>query len=165
MAALLRDVVRPARGALVVSEPSDCHSRGEAKAALGAGLFRSFLDANGSKSQAFDLAALAEASRLPDGEHAGKPAALLRAATGRPVIALSRAGMELAEALVCVEVFGERDRAFFAVLRRSHESGWAIAREVLAWESESPGDAVAAAPDEPLFLPRPSAIDRALREQ
>lgn len=165
MAALLRDVVQPTRAALVVSEPSDCHSRGEAKAALPADLFRRFLDANGTESQAFNLAPLAQASQLPDGPDAGKAAPLLYAATGRPVIALSRAGLEVAEALVCVTVFGDRDRAFFAVLARGHDSGWALAREVLAWESESLGGVVPAPSDEPLFLPRPSALDRALREQ
>ena len=166
LAALLRGAKLPAAGAFVVSEPSDCRSGGETKAALPARLFGNFLGANGAGAQAFDLAPLAAASQLPPKAHAGKPAAALRAATARPVIAMSRAGLTDAEALVCITVFGKRQRAFFAVLTRSRgQPRWALARELSAWREEPELAAASAAVDEPLFSPRPSALDRALRER
>ena len=57
----------------------------------------------------------------------------------KPVVALSRAGMTLDAAVVCVEVFATEDRAFFFFLRRDRE-GWHRDREVVAWEEPEEED-------------------------
>ena len=163
MASLGRAVLAPMGDVVVVSEPSDCRSEGVAKASLPAALFRSFLEANGTSAQALDLAEMAHAPP-PAPEHANLSPAVMAGAVGKPVVAVSRAGMLEAQALVCIEVFAAVDRAFFVVLARGHERPWSVQRELLAWESERPV-ATSVSDDEPLFLPRPSELDRALREQ
>ncbi len=161
MASLGRAVLAPMGDVVVVSEPSDCRSEGVAKASLPAALFRSFLEANAASAQALDLAEIAAA---PPSEYANLAPEVMAGAVGKPVVAVSRAGMLEAQALVCIEVFAAVDRAFFVVLARGHERPWSVQRELLAWESERPV-ATSVSDDEPLFLPRPSELDRALREQ
>ena len=158
MTSLARRVLAGMGDVVAVSEPSDCRSGGIAKGALPAALCGQFVDANGAAAQAFDLAQIGYATR-PPAEHASLPPALLAGAIGRPVVAISRVGMMERQALVCVEIFAKRDRAFFVVLTRGHGRPWSVARELPVWESEpSPGAPMG--DDEPLFLPRASQLDR-----
>ena len=83
----------------------------------------------------------------------------LRADFGAPVISISRAGYRNEDALACVEVLANEERAFFVLLERDHE-GWRAAKEMTAWRAPKPEAFDAdGAEEEPLFAPRPSAID------
>lgn len=159
MAGLARDVLAPMGDVLAVSEPSDCRSGGVAKASLPASLFGRFVAANGATAQPFQLAGT---EPVPP-EYADLPPALLASAVDKPVVALSRAGMMEREALVCMELFATHDRGFFVQLTRGHQRPWSVARELPAWQEESPRS-MPASDDEPLFAPRPSQIDRVARE-
>ena len=158
LASLGRAVVAPMGDVVVVGEPSDCRSGGVAKAALPAALFRRFLDANGAGAERLELASLGLVPE-PAPERLGVAPAVLAAREGKPVVAISRVGMEAARALVCVEVFGARDRAFYVLLARGHGRPWSVQRELLAWE-DTPPVLPAAGGEEPLFLPRPSQLHR-----
>ena len=133
-----------------------CRTEGETRAALRAALFQAFLDAN-AQSGAFDLTPFAQRVHVlsPD-----------EAVPSGTVVSVSRAGMLGSDALVCVEVFGREERAFFVVLQRSHDGVWAVTRELAAWEApEGPDTDLEAADEEPLFPPRPSQLERQARER
>ena len=159
MASLVTHFIAPLGDVPVASAASDCRTGGVTRAVVPAALFDEFVRANGG-AEPFDLAPFRERLRL-----AGSEIADATGRSGAPVVSVSRAGILEDDALVCVEVFGREDRAFFVLLRRDHEGAWTVARELTAWEApEDPDTDPDAVDDEPLFLPRPSALDRALRE-
>ena len=156
---LVTHFLAPLEDASVASAPSDCRTGGATRAALPAALFQAFLAAN-ADADAFDLTPFASRLRLaePDASAASTPWATF--------VSVSRAGLLERDALVCVEVFGRRERGFFVVLRRGHESPWTVSRELIAWEvPEDPDTGASAAEDEPLFLPRPSQLEHESRER
>ena len=160
MASLVTHFIAPMGDVPVTSAPSDCRTRGVTRAVVPAALFDEFVQANGGL-EPFDLAPFGRKLQLADPEFTRA-----HGRSGAPVVSISRAGILEDDALVCVEVFGREDRAFFVLLRRDHEGAWAVARELTAWEAaEDPDTDADVSNDEPLFLPRPSALDRAIREQ
>ena len=153
---LVTHFLAPLEDASVASAPSDCRTGGATRAALPAALFQAFLAANAG-ADAFDLTPFASRLRLAEPD-ASAPSA--------PFVSVSRAGLHERDALVCVEVFGRRERGFFVVLRRGHAGPWTVSRELIAWEvPEDPATGASAAEDEPLFLPRPSQLERESRER
>ncbi len=161
MASLFSGFVFPLGDVVVLSRPSDCRSGGVMREAVPAALFERFLAAN-SGDEGFDFSQYPDRVRLVDDPD--KSAWALRAEFGAPVISISRAGYRNEDALVCVEVFGNEERAFFVLLNRDYE-GWRTAREMTAWRAPRP-EALDASEDheEPLFVPRPSRIDRSTRD-
>lgn len=161
MASLFSGFVLPMGDVVVLSRPSDCRSEGVMKEAVPAALFEQFLTANRG-DEGFDLSQYSDRVRLVDDPD--KSAWALRAEFGAPVISISRAGYRNEDALVCVEVFGNEERAFFVLLNRDYE-GWRTAREITAWRAPRP-EALdeEKGEEEPLFVPRPSRIDRATRD-
>lgn len=157
MASLFAGFVSPMGDVVVIGRPSDCRSDGVMKEAVPAALFERFLVANGGDG-GFDFSPLSEGVRFVDDPNASPWS--LRAEFGAPVISISRAGFRNKDALVCVEVFAGEQRAFFVLLVRDHE-GWHISREMTAWRAPGP-EALdsGATEDEPLFLPRPSQVNR-----
>ena len=157
MATLVTGFVSSMGDAVVISRPSDCRSEGVMKEAVPAALFEQFLAAN-SGDEGFDFSHLSEVVLFVDDPDASPWR--LRAEFGAPVISISRAGYRNEDALVCVEVFAREERAFFVLLDRDHE-GWRATREMTAWRAPR-AEALdeAEADEEPLFLPRPSQIDR-----
>ncbi len=144
----------------VASAASDCRTAGSTRAVVPAALFQEFLRANAGTAP-FDLAPFRQKLRL-----AGSEDPDVSGRAGGPVVSLSRAGILEDDALICVEVFGREQRAFFVLLRRSHDGVWTVAREITAWEApDAPDTEPDPADGEPLFLPRPSELDRALRER
>ncbi len=161
MASLFAGFVLPMGDVVVISRPSDCRSEGVMKEAVPAALFEQFLAANRG-DEGFDLSRFSDRVRFVDDPDASPWK--LRAEFGAPVISISRAGYRSQDALVCVEVFASEERAFFVLLDRDYE-GWRTAREMTAWRAPRPealdsGEAEA----EPLFLPRPSRINRGVRD-
>lgn len=157
LSSLVTQFVGPLGDVAVASAASDCRTDGETRAVLPAALFQAFLAAN-AEAESFDLAPFRHRVRvLPPGVDAG---------SSRTVVSLSRAGLLGNDALVCVEVFGREERAFFVVLQRDHDGVWSVTRELTAWEPpEDPDTGASAADDEPLFLPRPSQLEREARER
>ena len=138
----------------VASAASDCRTDGETRAALPAVLFQAFLSAN-AQAGPFDLTPFEGRLRLLPPE-----------ADAETVVSVSRAGLLDNAALVCVEVFGREERAFFVVLERRPDRPWTVARELIAWEApEDPDSGPSTTEEEPLFLPRPSQIERGRRER
>jgi hypothetical protein len=157
MATLVTGFVSSMGDAVVISRPSDCRSGGVMKEAVPAALFDQFLAAN-SGDKGFDFSHFSDRVHFANDPDASPGS--LRAEFGAPVVSISRAGYRNEDALVCVEVFAREERAFFVLLDRDHE-GWRATREMTAWRAPRP-EALdeAEADEEPLFLPRPSQIDR-----
>ena len=161
MASLFAGFVSPMGDVVVISRPSDCRSEGVIKEAVPAALFERFLAANRGDA-GFDFSALSETVRFVDDPNASPWS--LRAEFDAPVISIARAGFRDKDALVCVEVFAGEERAFFVLLVRDHE-GWHTSREMTAWRAPKPeGLDSGEAEEEPLFVPRPSRIDRGVSE-
>lgn len=160
LSSLVTQFVGPLGDVSVASAASDCRTDGETRAALPAALFQAFLVAN-AQAEPFDLTPFAHRVAVlpPDVDTASLP-------PSGTVVSVSRVGMLTSDALVCVEVFGRKERAFFVVLQRSHEEAWAVTRELAAWEApEGPDTGPSTAEEEPLFLPRPSELEREARER
>lgn len=161
MASLFAGFVSPMGEVVLISRPSDCRSDGIMKEAVPAALFERFLAANRADG-GFDFSALSESVHFVDDPNASPWD--LRAEFGAPVISISRAGFRNKDALVCVEVFAGEERAFFVLLVRDHE-GWHTSREMTAWRAPRPEALDSGeAEDEPLFVPRPSRINRGVSE-
>jgi len=160
MASLFSGFVVPMGDVVVLSRPSDCRSEGVMKEAVPAALFERFLAANRG-DEGFDFSQYSDRVRLVDDPD--KSAWALRAEFGAPVISISRAGYRNEDALVCVEVFGNEERAFFVLLVRDHE-GWHTSREMTAWRAPKPETLDSGEAEEPLFVPRPSRINREAKE-
>ena len=160
MASLFAGFVSPMGDVVVISRPSDCRSEGVMKEAVPAALFERFLAANRGDG-GFDLSALSDRVHFVDDPNASPWA--LRAEFGAPVISISRAGFRDKDALVCVEVFAGEERAFFVLLVRDHE-GWHTSREMTAWRAPKPESLDSGAAEEPLFVPRPSQVNRGVSE-
>lgn len=133
VAALLADFVPRIGKALVASRASNCRTAGETNADVPAGLFAAFLAANRGDVDGLDLAGHAPESRL---DSSGDSPRAVNARTRRPVLTLSRVGLVDDAALICVEVFGVEERAFFVLLRRDAEGRWSLRGEWEAWRHE-----------------------------
>ena len=156
---LVAQFIAPLGDVPVASAASDCRTEGETRASLPAELFEAFLAAN-ANAEAFDLTPFAGRLRVVPAD-----AAVARRDGARTLVSVSRAGLLERAALACVEVFGRRERGFFVVLERRPGEAWTVARELTAWEVPEEPAAGPSAPDEPLFLPRPSQLERELRER
>ena len=157
LSSLVTQFVGPLGDVSVASAASDCRTDGETRAVLPAALFQAFLAAN-APAEAFDLTPFAHRVQVlaPDADPA----------PSGTFVSVSRVGMLGNDALVCVEVFGREERAFFVMLRRRHDGAWSVTRELTAWEApEGPDTGPGTAVEEPLFLPRPSQLERAARER
>ena len=157
LASLVAEFVGPLGEVSVASAGSDCRTDGETRAALPAALFRAFLAAN-AQAEPFDLTPFADRVHVlsPD----------VDVSSSGPVVSLSRAGLLGNDALVCVEVFGREERAFFVVLQRNHDGVWSVTRELTAWEPpRGPETGPSTVDEEPLFLPRPSQLEREAQER
>lgn len=157
LSSLVTQFVGPLGDVSVASAASDCRTDGETRAVLPAALFQAFLAAN-ARAEPFDLTPFAHRVQvLPAGADDGPSGTF---------VSVSRAGLLGNDALVCVEVFGREERAFFVVLRRDHDGVWGVTRELTAWETpEGPETGSSAVEEEPLFLPRPSQLEREARER
>ena len=157
LASLVAEFVGPLGEVAVASAASDCRTDGETRAALPAALFQAFLAAN-AQAGPFDLTPFAHRVQV-------LPADVDVASSGT-VVSVSRAGLLGNDALVCVEVLGREERAFFVVLQRNHEGVWRVTRELAAWEApEGPDTGSSTDEEEPLFLPRPSQLEREARQR
>lgn len=157
LSSLLTQFVGPLGDVAVASAASDCRTDGETRAVLPAALFQAFLAAN-AHAEPFDLTPFAHRVHVP--------APGVDAGSSRTFVSVSRAGLLGNDALVCVEVFGRQERAFFVVLQRGHDGVWGVTRELTAWEApEGPETGSSMAEEEPLFLPRPSQLEREARER
>ena len=157
MASLFAGFVAPMGDVVLISRPSDCRSDGVVKEAVPAALFERFLAANGG-DEGFDYSHYSDRVRFVDDPNASPRR--LRAEFSAPVISISRAGFRNKDALVCVEVFAGEERGFFVLLVRGHD-GWHTSREMTAWRAPRPeASDSGATEDEPLFLPRPSQVNR-----
>ena len=157
MATLLASFVSPLGDVVVISRPSDCRTEGVMKEAVPAALFERFLAANRADA-GFDFSPYSKVLRFVDDPDASPWN--LRSDFGAPVISISRAGYRQEDALVCVEIFAGEERGFFLMLDRDQE-GWRTIREMTAWRAPKP-EALEAdqAEPEPLFVPRPSRVER-----
>ena len=129
--ALARDFLVPMGDVLVAGWPSDCRTGGETDAPVEADLFLAFLHAN----EETEPPNLATRLRL---DASGRHPRSVSAERAEPVVAVSRAGMAGAAALVCVEVFGVQERAFFVLLRRTPVGDWAVQTELEVWAELPP---------------------------
>ena len=129
--ALARDFLVPMGDVLVAGWPSDCRTAGETDAPVEADLFLAFLRANEEAGPPN----LAPRLRL---DASGRHPRSVRAERAEPVVAVSRAGMAGDAALVCVEVFGVQERAFFVLLRRTPAGDWAVQTELEVWAELPP---------------------------
>ena len=131
--ALARDFLVPMGDVLVAGWPSDCRTGGETDAPVEAELFHAFLRANADEET--ESPNLAPSLRL---DASGQHPRSVRAERAEPVVAVSRVGMVGDAALVCVEVFGVQERAFFVLLRRTPAGDWAVQTEIEVWAELRP---------------------------
>jgi hypothetical protein len=136
ISSLVNSYVIPMGNLVVVSRPSDCRTDGVTKAVLEADLFKLFLDANRDGVSAFDLRPFDNRLNVETSDQSPRR---LYGARGVPVVAVSRAGFDKVDALVCVEVFAREERAFFVFLKRD-AAGWSVRREAEAWIAPKPED-------------------------
>ena len=68
----------------------------------------------------------------------GLPPRTVSAQHRAPVVAFSRVGLLGDDALVCVEVFGVQERAFFVLLRRDAVGLWSVRTELEVWAELPP---------------------------
>lgn len=157
LASLVTQFVGPLGDVAVGSVASDCRTDGETRAVLPAALFQAFLAAN-AQAEPFDLTPFAHRVQVV--------APGVDPRSWGTFVSVSRAGLSGNDALVCVEVFGREERAFFVVLQRGLDGVWGVTRELTAWEApEGPETGSSTAEEEPLFLPRPSQLEREARER
>ena len=130
--ALAQDFMAPMGDVLFASRPGDCRTDGVTDAPVAAGLFAAFLDANEEP-----IAADAHRPGLRI-DSTGDSPRMLSARTGEPVVAFSRAGLLGDDALVCIEVFGAQERAFFVLLARDHRGVWSVRSELEVWTELPP---------------------------
>ena len=133
-AALARDFLQPMGDVLVAGASSDCRTDGVTDAPVPAILFAAFLDAN-EPGEPPDLAGSAVRLRL---DTSGRHPRRISAERAEPVVAVSRAGLADASALVCVEVFGVQERAFFVLLDRAETGVWSVRTELKVWSELPP---------------------------
>ena len=134
--ALAKDFLLPMGDVLVASWPSDCRTDGETNAPVQAALFAAFLVANEHNDGA-GLPRQALAARLRV-DPSGLPPRTVSAQHRAPVVAFSRVGLLGDDALVCVEVFGVQERAFFVLLRRDAVGLWSVRTELEVWAELPP---------------------------
>lgn len=130
--ALVASFLRPIGDVLMTSAPSDCRTDAETDAPIPAALFGAFLVAN---EGAEPLGLEAFGGLRVDGS--GAPARIVSAERGEPVISVSRIGLTGNQALVCIEVFGAQERAFFVLLERAG-GAWAVRSEIEVWSELPP---------------------------
>lgn len=130
--ALAADFLTPMGDVLFARQPSDCRTDGVTDAPVAAGLFAAFLEAN---EQPIEAAAHRPGLRI---DSSGDSPRTLSARMGEPVVAFSRAGLRGDDALVCVEVFGVQERAFFVLLARDHRGIWSVRSELEVWAELAP---------------------------
>ena len=135
LAALARDFLVPMGDVLVAGWPSDCRTDGETDAPVEAALVAAFLNANETADAVHLRHAGATGLRLDAG---GEHPRVLSATYAEPVVAVSRAGLLGDDALVCVEVYGVQERAFFVVLRRRPTGAWSVHSELEVWSELPP---------------------------
>lgn len=135
--ALARDFLAPMRDVLVAAWPSDCRTEGETDAPVSAALFAAFLEANASDAPSSALLPDSATARLRV-DASGRHPSRVSAERGEPVIAVSHAGVSGDDALVCVEVFGVQERAFFVVLGRDRAGDWSARTELEVWTELAP---------------------------
>ena len=131
---LLTGFVLPMGNLSIVSRPSDCRTDGRSDLALPLGLFDAFLRANNEQSTVFDLSEFGDRVAVTS-DHPRR----LYLRSRKPVVSVSRAGMTTNDALVCVEVYAQEERAFFVFLRRE-KTTWRLAGEVVSWEEPEEED-------------------------
>ena len=129
---LVRDFLVPLGDVQLAPWPSDCRTDGETDAAVAAALFAAFLAANADAAVAV---ALPERLKV---DASGMHPRLVSARQGAPVVAVSNAGVLGVDALVCVEVYGVRERAFFVMLGRGGDGTWSVRREIEVWSELAP---------------------------
>lgn len=135
MRALALEYVLPLGRYLVVSAPSDCRTDGVTRAALPAELFEAYLGANASEAGTFDLRLASPRLRVDD---SGAPPWRTAAREREPVLLVSRAGIAGSLALVCIEVYGVEERAFFLLMERDPRGDWSVRTELEAWREAAP---------------------------
>lgn len=142
---LANDLVLPmGKNVVVLSRASDCGTQGETGTAVSAALFAAFMAANDDDAAPLDLGALAPQLRV---DSSGMAARALNRRQRRPVVALSRVGIDGDEALACVEVFSVDERGFFVLLRRDYAGAWSIHAELEAWRVEAAANVAEELPD------------------
>ena len=134
MRKLLTGFVLPMGELSIMSRPSDCRTDGKTGLAIPLALFDAFLNANDEHATVFDLSEFGD--RVIS---AGDSPRSVYLQVRNPVVAISRAGMTTNDALVCVEVFAQEERAFFVFLRRE-SAIWDLVGEVVAWEEPEEED-------------------------
>ena len=118
---------------LITSRPSDCRTEGVVKGSTTAALYSEFLHANSDNEGGIDLYRYRPRQRYVQNEKG--PMEWYRE-VGKPVVAISRAGLSDDRALVCIEIFARHEQAFFITLRHSGNDLWLVENEVLVWEAE-----------------------------
>ena len=141
---LMDDFVLPMGDVLVVSRVSDCNTDGETESAVPAALFAAFLTANDEDFAPLNLTAYSPRLRV---DSSGTPPRTINRHERKPVVALSRVGIDGNEALACIEVFSVDERGFFLVLRRDHAGKWSLHTELEAWRVEASASAAEELPD------------------
>ncbi len=134
--ALAKDFLLPMGDVLLASWPSDCRTDGETDAAVQAALFAAFLAAN-EQNDGAGLPRQSLAARLRV-DASGLPPRTVSGQHREPVVAFSRTGLMGDDALVCVEVFGVQERAFFVLLKRDPVGRWSVRTELEVWAELPP---------------------------
>ena len=134
MRKLLTGFVLPMGELSIMSRPSDCRTDGKTGLAIPLGLFDAFLNANDEQATMFDLSEFGDRV-IPAGDTPRSVYLQVR----NPVVSISRVGMTTNDALVCVEVFAQEERAFFVFLRREGAI-WDLVGEAVAWEEPEEED-------------------------
>ena len=119
-------------GLLLTSELSYCRIDGPTEIVMADGLHTAFKQANESGNTPLDLNNFRTRHERLDHSKSARQWFYER---GKPVISISRFGIVENDAVVCVHMHTDIERAIFVYLKRKAGDEWEITSQELAWES------------------------------
>lgn len=118
---------------LIASRPSDCRTQGLVRGTIGASLFAAFQQANSRDAESLALYRYRPRQRYVDDTK--EPAQWYRE-LGQPVVSISRAGIDGDRALICIDIYANREQSYLITLRHLGETAWAVENQTLIWAEE-----------------------------
>lgn len=131
---LLNSRLMAREGLSLTSELSNCRIDGPTEIVMAEGLFTSFKEANDLRNSPLDLNHFRTKHERLD--HS-KTARQWYYEKGSPVISISRFGIVENDAVVCLHMHTDKERAIFVYLKRKSGEEWILGQQELVWESPS----------------------------
>lgn len=118
---------------LIASRPSDCRTQGVVRGTISASLFEAFQRANSRDAESVALYRYRPRQRYVD--ESKEPVQWYRE-LGQPVVSISRAGIDGDRALVCIDIYANREQSYLITMHHMGETAWAVENQTLIWAEE-----------------------------